>query len=297
MTAVAGMQLLEQGKFILNTLLYDFIPEFKEMYIDDGNGNLKKAENPITMRHIFTMTSGMTYIFPDKLYNEAKTKTNGQFISRDGDFGLFRFKGTATKDDGIKVFPFIRVMSSVSGLNVAKYMGEPLEGEEFDIELKVPYGSDYHIIIEFIRENDEEWVSYRNIISKIAIGDAFIIAGKSNAVGYGCGCHTNTIDSRIYNLKMSENWDYASHPLHSLDGYAGEVKRDINSAYSQHITMAKKVIAHTGVPIAFIPTAVGGTSIYRWNKRYIGNLYDDMIRRVKISGVKTCRAYLESGLF
>jgi CubicO group peptidase (beta-lactamase class C family) len=79
MTAVAGMQLLEQGKFVLNTPLYDFIPEFKEMYIDDGNGNLKKAENTITMRHIFTMTSGMTYSISDELKKEAEIKTNGKF--------------------------------------------------------------------------------------------------------------------------------------------------------------------------------------------------------------------------
>lgn len=78
-TAVAGMQLLERGKFILDTPLSDFIPEFGEMYIDSGNGNIIKAENPITVRHLFTMTSGMTYSLSDELLKEAETETDGKF--------------------------------------------------------------------------------------------------------------------------------------------------------------------------------------------------------------------------
>lgn len=74
-TAVAGMQLLERGAFLLDTPLYDFIPEFKEMYINGEN----KAKNPITIRHLFTMTAGLTYSFPEKLRKEAEKKTDGRF--------------------------------------------------------------------------------------------------------------------------------------------------------------------------------------------------------------------------
>lgn len=78
-TAVAGMQLLEQGKFVLDTPLYEFIPEFKEMYIKTDDGNVKKAEKIITMRHIFSMTSGMTYDLAQDLLKEAEIKTNRKF--------------------------------------------------------------------------------------------------------------------------------------------------------------------------------------------------------------------------
>ena len=80
-TAVAGMQLLERGKFLLDTPLYEFIPEFKEMYIKDEKGNLRKAERSITMRHLFTMTAGMTYVFPEELLKEAGEKTNYNKVS------------------------------------------------------------------------------------------------------------------------------------------------------------------------------------------------------------------------
>lgn len=78
-TAVAGVQLLERGKFVLDTPLYDFIPEFREMYIKGENGELVKAEKPITMRHIFTMTSGMTYEISDELLKEAGEETDGKY--------------------------------------------------------------------------------------------------------------------------------------------------------------------------------------------------------------------------
>ena len=78
-TVVAGMQLLERGEFLLDTPLYDFIPEFKCMYIKDSDGSIRKAEKHITIRHLFTMTSGMTYSMPDDVRAEAKEKTNGRF--------------------------------------------------------------------------------------------------------------------------------------------------------------------------------------------------------------------------
>ena len=77
-TVVAAMQLLEKGKFLLDTPLYEFIPEFKEMYIEDNSGTMKKAEKDITIRHLFTMTAGLTYTLPEELLKEAKEKTNGQ---------------------------------------------------------------------------------------------------------------------------------------------------------------------------------------------------------------------------
>lgn len=78
-TVTAAMQLFERAKFLLDTPLYDFIPEFRDMYIQDSDGNIKKSENHITIRHLFTMTAGMTYSFPDELKEEARNITNAGF--------------------------------------------------------------------------------------------------------------------------------------------------------------------------------------------------------------------------
>lgn len=66
-TVVAAMQLFEKGHFTLETPLSDFIPSFGSMNIITGyDGNtplLKPAGKPLLMKHLFTMTSGISYGF------------------------------------------------------------------------------------------------------------------------------------------------------------------------------------------------------------------------------------------
>ena len=76
-TVTAALQLYEKGIFLLDDPLYEFIPEFKEMYIADGK-DLRKAEKPITLRHLFTMTSGLTYNRDTQAFQKARELTGGQ---------------------------------------------------------------------------------------------------------------------------------------------------------------------------------------------------------------------------
>ncbi|UOQ47081.1 beta-lactamase family protein [Gracilibacillus caseinilyticus] len=59
-TCVAALQLWEKGEFLLTDPLSDYLPEFKEMDVLVA-GKLVKAESPITIKDLFTMTSGITY--------------------------------------------------------------------------------------------------------------------------------------------------------------------------------------------------------------------------------------------
>lgn len=76
-TVTAALQLYEQGKYLLDDPLYEFIPEYKEMYISGENG-LRKAEKPITLRHLFTMTSGLTYNRDTQAFQKAREMTGGK---------------------------------------------------------------------------------------------------------------------------------------------------------------------------------------------------------------------------
>lgn len=73
-TVTAALQLYEQGYFLLDDPLYSFIPEFEEMYLADGS----KAKNPITLRHLFTMTSGLTYDYHTEAFEKARKQTDGK---------------------------------------------------------------------------------------------------------------------------------------------------------------------------------------------------------------------------
>ncbi len=59
-TCTAAMQLWEKGMFSLDDKLSDYIPEFANMTVETPEG-LRPAKNPILIRHLFSMTSGIFY--------------------------------------------------------------------------------------------------------------------------------------------------------------------------------------------------------------------------------------------
>ncbi len=77
-TVTSALQLYEKGFFLLDDPLYDFIPEYKEMYVKKNNGSIERAKNPITLRHLFTMTSGLTYNINTPAFEKARKLTNGK---------------------------------------------------------------------------------------------------------------------------------------------------------------------------------------------------------------------------
>jgi CubicO group peptidase (beta-lactamase class C family) len=75
-TSVAVMMLYEEGRFTLNEPVSDFIPEFKNMQVLDPPwpqdrtsppGATVPAKRPITIRHLLTHTSGLTYHWNPRL--------------------------------------------------------------------------------------------------------------------------------------------------------------------------------------------------------------------------------------
>lgn len=64
-TAVAVMQLVEDGKIAVSDPVSKYIPEFGEMKVlvvnDDGSQELVDAETTMTVHHLLTHTSGLSY--------------------------------------------------------------------------------------------------------------------------------------------------------------------------------------------------------------------------------------------
>jgi CubicO group peptidase (beta-lactamase class C family) len=86
-TTAAVMTLYEEGRFTLNEPVSDFIPEFKNMKVLDPPfpqdktsppGALVDAKRPITIFHLLTHTSGLTYPWNARLgkaYTDAEVGT------------------------------------------------------------------------------------------------------------------------------------------------------------------------------------------------------------------------------
>lgn len=78
-TTLIALQLLEKGLYKLDDPLYDFIPEFRDMYVKRDNGDVIKSPVPITIRNLFTMTAGFNYDFKTPSFKKAEEITNGRF--------------------------------------------------------------------------------------------------------------------------------------------------------------------------------------------------------------------------
>jgi CubicO group peptidase (beta-lactamase class C family) len=73
-TSVAALMLVENGRLALTDRLSDYVPGFSTVKVLDDDGTIKIASSHITIRDLFTHTSGLSYGFDpddriDKLYN------------------------------------------------------------------------------------------------------------------------------------------------------------------------------------------------------------------------------------
>lgn len=82
-TVTAAMQLYEKGLFSLDDKLEKYIPEYREMYVKDENGDKRLAKTPITVKHIFTMTAGFSYALKNPAIKRFKEETGGRCPTRE----------------------------------------------------------------------------------------------------------------------------------------------------------------------------------------------------------------------
>ena len=78
-TTLCCLKLLEKGLYKLDDPLYDFIPEYKDMYVKRENGEIFKSPVPISIWNLFTMTAGFNYNFNVQGIKKAGELTSGRF--------------------------------------------------------------------------------------------------------------------------------------------------------------------------------------------------------------------------
>ena len=81
-TCVAALQLWEKGLYSLEDKLSDYMPEFEDMFVQTKNG-VKKAENPILIKHLFEMTAGFSYELGSPQILKCKEETKGLCSTRE----------------------------------------------------------------------------------------------------------------------------------------------------------------------------------------------------------------------
>ena len=77
-TCIAAFMLYEQGKFDLDEKLSDYFPEFSQMKVKIDETETKDAENPILIRHLFSMMAGFSYDLELPSLFEYRVETGGE---------------------------------------------------------------------------------------------------------------------------------------------------------------------------------------------------------------------------
>ena len=80
----AALKLVEEGRLHLSDPLYMYYPEFKDINVrkrdESGRGfELKPAENPILIKHLFSMTAGFDYNIHSVSIRRLIKETGGRF--------------------------------------------------------------------------------------------------------------------------------------------------------------------------------------------------------------------------
>ena len=124
----------------------------------------------------------------------------------------------------------------------------------------------------------------------VGVGDVYVIAGQSNASGRG------SVNSRYESPQLRAglfgndyHWKELRDPVDSPARQVDRVSRDRPAHGSVWPLVATRLMATEPVPVAFVPCALGTTSIYAWLPDSIrplsrSTLYGSMVRRARAAG-------------
>ena len=82
-TCTAALQLVEQDLIRLEDPVYEYLPEFRHLTKKNKDGKLEEVRTPMTIRHLFTMTAGLTYNLKSENLLRGIAETSGRMPTRE----------------------------------------------------------------------------------------------------------------------------------------------------------------------------------------------------------------------
>ena len=186
---------------------------------------------------------------------------------------------------------YTRVVCEDSGMPIVNWQtAEYKEGTQWRTVLRgVPVGGLYRIETCLMLPDScqIEWAARGDMIHHIGVGDLFIIAGQSNAAGYGKDFVSDPPELGVHLLRNSGLWDMASHPLNESAGTDNKANEEFcNPGHSPYLSFAKRLKRTLGYPIGLLATALGGSPLSAWNPEEDGVLYNNMQDVIASAGGK-----------
>jgi CubicO group peptidase (beta-lactamase class C family) len=121
-TSTAAMQLVEQGRFAVEDPVEKYLPEFAKLQVfesfDPATGayRLRPASTPVSVRHLFTHTSGLGYPFTSAILRDFKPRDGESYP-----VGPLLFEPGTRWHYGTSVDWLGRLVETVSGSSLEDY--------------------------------------------------------------------------------------------------------------------------------------------------------------------------------
>lgn len=194
---------------------------------------------------------------------------------------------SADTDEDHRAQVFARVVKEDDASTVVPWQAAQMrEDRRWSVRLSLPAGGLYRIeTCLSIGHEALEWAIRGDMIHHIGVGDLYVIAGQSNAAGYGRGPFYDPPEPGIHLLRNNGLWDMASHPFNeSTETIHPENREGANPGHSPFLAFGRIIRQRTGWPIGLLQTALGGSPLKSWNPDEDGTLYNNMLQIVKSAG-------------
>jgi hypothetical protein len=159
---------------------------------------------------------------------------------------------------------------------------------DWEISLdQIPAGGLYRTQTRLVlKDNVPEWGAHGDVIHHLGVGDLWVIAGQSNAAGYGLGAVDDPPKLGLHILKNNERWDIAAHPLNDPTGSTHANTEIANPGHSPYLGFARQLRSALGYPIGLIQTALGNSRLSQWNpvENPSAPLYHNLLHCVRLAG-------------
>lgn len=217
----------------------------------------------------------------------TKGPQNWQILQQKNGYAEIELEGVISLDSNLFEYPdwhiIIRVVDEISNARILPPIKVRPEDNFWCAKFNIPTGGPYRIetLFRFNRHGEKSG----DRILHLGVGDVFVIAGQSNAMGVGKDHIIDEPSINVHMFRYSGNWDIATHPLN--DSTNSKFDLTIEGAQvgnSPWIAFAKKLNKALGYPIGLIPSAVGGIPLANWDRAEDGKHFANMLEIVKKSG-------------
>ena len=162
------------------------------------------------------------------------------------------------------------------------------DGQRVRMDLTgVPTGGNYDVHVRLLSGSGA--VLAQEGVQDIAVGDIYICAGQSNMSGYsGNLLGATTPIPEVHRFHNDGRWTQGQEPIDDGAGQLDAISRE-TPLHSLALPFARRLYEMTGVPVALVPTSLGGTNLYvQWQRdgavpAWRATLYGSMIHRARMA--------------